>query len=670
MRYCLVAFLATFCVLSSAHAQNLLIENVNIVDPLTRKVYKGTVRVVDGRVDTVYATPITPTTPITNDTVVKSAPPPKVQPNKSARALGMKMPQARSSRAYHDTVGIGWRDSTWKTNVKYRDVPVTEPLVYVNAEGKWLIPGLYDMHVHSYGNAAPGNVVDIMGTQNSAKAMLAVGVTGFLDLFSPEEAIFAVRAKQREKGIEMADLYAAGPILTCTGGHGTEYGLPTRVINSPSDARREIASLATKNPDVIKIVYDHAYGSLPTIDIATMEAAVKGAAARGIKTVIHIGTWQDAREAIMAGANCITHVHGEPIPADLVVLMKQRNVFEIPTLTVQSELVNITREPRLINSPLLATVTTAEVLQAYRDTAKYDARTRAFRAYVAGTLETVKKNIRAMHEGGVRIMTGTDAGNIGVFQGYSVHRELELLVAAGLSTWDALAAATSTPAEFLEAKTGLRKGDVANFVLLDASPIDDIRNTQSIHSVVYHGKPVNREALLHPPIVKWSSAMLDDFISNGPKSTSGFEWKSDLDTAWGGRSTQGVVFENGVVHVSGTATPVGQRPALAGISLPLTDDAPIDVTAYKGVRIKVTSSSGPVQLKLVTKGISNYDYHAVTIPTIDVPRTIEYPFSAFRQQWSAPVPWTGTDVNSVALWVSTMGVPAQFDFVIDSIELY
>lgn len=91
------------------------------------------------------------------------------------------------------------------------------------------------------------------------------------------------------------------------------------------------------------------------------------------------------------------------------------------------------------------------------------------------------------------MLVGTDAGNPGTFQGYSVHRELIRLVQAGLSPWEALAAATTDAGVFLERKFGVQAGDAANLVVLEASPIDDIANTQRIAIVVARGKVVYRQ---------------------------------------------------------------------------------------------------------------------------------------------------------------------------------
>jgi imidazolonepropionase-like amidohydrolase len=95
----------------------------------------------------------------------------------------------------------------------------------------------------------------------------------------------------------------------------------------------------------------------------------------------------------------------------------------------------------------------------------------------------------------VTLLTGTDAGNLGVIQGFSVHREIEKLVDAGLDAWQALAAATTNASALLGRRYGLTAGCEANLVILDASPIDDVRNTQAIRLVIHHGKRIDREAL-------------------------------------------------------------------------------------------------------------------------------------------------------------------------------
>ncbi len=549
----------------------------------------------------------------------------------------------------------------------------------IDLAGKWIIPGLNDIHVHSYGNMAPGNNMQLLMAPGAAKMMLYCGVTGFLDLFSAESEILRLRDQQRRDGMLGADIYCAGPILTCTGGHGTEYGIPTRVINSPADAEKEIADLALKKPDVIKIVYDHAFGRMPTIDHATMEAAVKAAAKHGMKTVIHIGTWQDAKEAILAGANAITHLHGEEIPDEVVALMKQKNVYSIPTMTVETELVHLAQNPALLDNTLLAAVATPAVVGAYRDTSKFDNRTKAWMKWQKSMYVSCYRSIKKLADGGVKIMAGTDAGNFGTFQGFSVHREIQIMTDAGISIWQALAAATTIPGEFLGQPFGVRAGSVANLVVLNASPIENISNTQNIAMVIHHGKVVNRDDLIKSeapppstsqPAQPWRQALLDDFSKTDLTGAFGIKWDQTLDNYLGGKSTVQHEYRDGALRVWGKLQPASGAPGLVGLALNFDKpDILFDVSQFSGVRLHIKNIAGPLFLKIITAGVSNYDYHQVMIAASTEFQTLELPFSQFRQLWSAPVAWTGKDVRGVALWVSGFQ-PADFEFVVDQIEFY
>ena len=368
----------------------------------------------------------------------------------------------------------------------------------IDIQGKWVIPGLADMHTHSFGNASPAasGGVQYLGTPGTAKMMLYTGVTAFLDLFSVEDAILRLRQQQRDGKLPGADIFCAGPCITANKGHCTEYGVPTRTINNPQEARQQIAQLAAKSPDVVKLIYDHAAGRMPSIDRPTLEAAIQEAQSNGLKTVIHVGTWQDVQDAAQAGASAVTHVPRGEIPAGLIELLRQRGVASIPTLAVHCDLANFAESPQLLQSRLLRSVTTEQLLGAYRDSSSFADRAKRWAESQKKTRQGVLKATGQLAQGGVRILTGTDAGNLGVFQGYSVHREMLLLVEAGLSPWQALAAATSNASDFLERPWGVRPGDQANLVILSASPIEDIANTQKIEHVIQRGQLVDREALL------------------------------------------------------------------------------------------------------------------------------------------------------------------------------
>lgn len=159
----------------------------------------------------------------------------------------------------------------------------------IDLDGRWVLPGLVDAHVHLWGNTGPAfQQRQMLQTSGTAKMMLYAGATAFLYLFSPEDYILDLRNEQRAEGLLGADIYAAGPILTWPNGHGTEYDLPTRTVESPADARRTGHSESTRSPDVVKLVY-HPYHTerYPSMDRATMKATVEAARARDLPPIVH-----------------------------------------------------------------------------------------------------------------------------------------------------------------------------------------------------------------------------------------------------------------------------------------------------------------------------------------------------------------------------------------------
>ncbi len=197
----------------------------------------------------------------------------------------------------------------------------------LDVEGRFVVPALADLHIHSWGHASPGGTPQLLGPEGAARAALYNGVAFILDLFSPEQMILEFRDRQRDEGAQGAVLLAAGPCFTATNGHCSQFGTPTRIVDTPDEARHEVADLAASAPDVVKIVYDHqVYGdfSLPTIDLPTLGALIETAREHGLKTVVHVGTWQDMREAAASGADAVTHTPGPAaIPSDLAEELAQ-----------------------------------------------------------------------------------------------------------------------------------------------------------------------------------------------------------------------------------------------------------------------------------------------------------------------------------------------------------
>lgn len=371
----------------------------------------------------------------------------------------------------------------------------------LDLEGRFVLPALADLHTHSFGNMSPRGMPQLLGPQGAANAALFTGVAFVLDLFSPEQMIFEYRNRRRDEGGQGAELFAAGPCLTATDGHCSEYGVPTRIVDTPEEARQEVADLARSAPDVVKIVYDHQiYGgrSMPTVDLATLTAVLETAREHGFRTVVHVGTWDDLREAALAGADAVTHTPGpEAVPAGLADMLADHGTFHIPTLAVQGDFARMADDPGLLEDPLLTETVPAALRDAYRVGDGWDSRIEGFLTWQRTLMESNQAAVRTLADAGVPMLTGTDGGNMGVFQGYSVHRELELLVDAGLSEWSALRSATTNAARFLGRRWGVAPGDEATLLILDASPLESIGNTKRVHAVIQDGIVVDRESLLN-----------------------------------------------------------------------------------------------------------------------------------------------------------------------------
>jgi imidazolonepropionase-like amidohydrolase len=363
----------------------------------------------------------------------------------------------------------------------------------IDLEGKWVMPGLIDLHVHTSGDQAPGGVFEELDNEFTLRRYLYAGVSAVLNLFGDEDSLVAVREHQRSQPERDSgsDLFASLSCLTATNGHCTQFGTPTRTMDSPEEARRQINELAEKKPDVLKIVYS-IYPAVPTIDKATLVAAIATGKALGIKTVVHIDSVEDMRDVIAAGPDAITHLPDlEPLPSILAAEMARKGIAIIPTLAVHTEIVDFVQDPSILNTPLAVKLASTAIRDGYKQeyTTERVARMRAFNAMYY-------EDIRILHQAGVTILAGSDAGNMGTIHGYSLHREMIKLVEAGLSPWEALAAATIDAADFLGLNYGLREGDAASLLILDASPVEDIANTQLINRVIHHGRLVYRDNLL------------------------------------------------------------------------------------------------------------------------------------------------------------------------------
>ena len=210
----------------------------------------------------------------------------------------------------------------------------------------------------------------------------------------------------------------------------------------------------------------------------------------------HIFYLADAKAALAAGADIIAHsVRDVAVDAEFVRELKARNACYSPTLMREVSTFVYGSTPSWARDPFFVKSAGSSVSDDLSDPAR-QAKIRASNAYKQGLryqegLEVAKKNLKILSDGGVRIAMGTDSGPAGRWQGFFEHLELEMMVASGMTPMQAIVAATGAAAE-CHGKSGeigtIAPGAAADLLVLDANPLDDIRNTRRIRSVWIAGQ--------------------------------------------------------------------------------------------------------------------------------------------------------------------------------------
>lgn len=409
----------------------------------------------------------------------------------------------------------------------------------VDGTGRTLLPGLIDCHTHTF-------------AREMLQQALVFGVTTELDMFTAHAFAAAMRREQAAGGAsERADLYSAGTLATAAGGHGTQFGLAIPTLSEPAEADDWVRARIAEGSDYIKIAHEtgETFGmKFPSLSRETIEAVIAAAHKHGRKAVVHVSSRETARHAIASGADGLVHAWiDEPIDDEFVKLALEKKAFVIPTLTVLEGAMGVASGGSLIDDPGLADFISPEI--AGELSARFRGRPNPkLKAEVPG------QSVGRLKAAGVAILAGTDAPNPGTTHGASMHRELELLVKAGLTAAEALAAGTSVPA----ARFGLSdRGRIApklraDLVLVEGDPTADIKNTRRIVDVWKNGRRLDRaqqrravakareqarESAAIPAPAGSEAGLVSDFEGADLAAAYGAGWMESTDKFRGGTST-------------------------------------------------------------------------------------------------------------------------------------
>ncbi|QJR14838.1 amidohydrolase family protein [Usitatibacter palustris] len=399
-------------------------------------------------------------------------------------------------------------------SVKSTRVPANA--IVIDGKGKWVIPGLVDSHVHFFqsGNlytrpdAADFNAVmpyaqevarNKAALAQTFRIWLASGVTSVADVGGP---FWNFEVRDAAAGNPLAPrMTVAGPLISMVDRVKLDLGDPPIIkITSPEEstalAQKEIARKA----DFIKVWFIHRPGDNLAAQEAIVKAAGDAAHAAGIRLAVHATELVVAKAALRAGADVLVHsVTDAPVDAEFIALAKQRNAIYVPTIFVMSSYAMAlsnqwqptAAERRLADPVIVAGLRDLDRIPADKVPANV-ARLIANKPALA-TAPVILENLRKVHEAGITVAMGTDAGNIGTVHGPSVFREMDLMVQAGLTPLQVLRTATIGGAKVmgLDRNAGvIYPGRLADLVILDADPLIDIANTSRIHKVIKGGRIV------------------------------------------------------------------------------------------------------------------------------------------------------------------------------------
>ena len=357
------------------------------------------------------------------------------------------------------------------------EIPAPPDARVVDASGKFLIPGLWDMHAHL------GD--DDFDKNYNLRLFVANGITGVRIMEGAPE-YHSWRRGTQGGGLLAPRMFIASPMIGAA-----------ELSNIPAArAREEVRSAARAGADFIK-VHDN-------LSRASYFALVEESRRLGLAVVGHVPASVTAEEASRAGQKSIEHLTGlAPAQTDAALaarwfaVFKKNRTWQCPTLIMRHNYA------RLDEAGLAADPRLKYAKPRWRE--RWLRMSKEAGNWPAGEAERRMESIRRedalvgrMRKAGVRFLAGTDDSNPYVLPGFGLHDELGLLVGAGLTPLEALRAATYNPAEFFGLSVSLgtvAPGKLADLVLLDASPLEGIGNTRRISAVIINGRYLPREEL-------------------------------------------------------------------------------------------------------------------------------------------------------------------------------
>lgn len=404
-------------------------------------------------------------------------------------------------------------------------VPIPKGTREIDLAGKWIIPGMTEVHMHLFESGRLYTRPDLYDLQSvvphaeerdwirnrmryTLSRFLCAGITTAAALSGPG---WTLGTRDEAVNWDLAPRLAiAGPTLQIS--PVGESALWTNEepaglqVEGPEAARLLVRRSAAGGFDLVKSHYLESPEYSLDDYVPVLEAIVDESHLHGLPVAVHVGDLLGAKAAVRAGADVLAHtVYTEPIDDELIQLARDSVVITVSDLDPFSALARmLTQDVELLE--VERTCGDPEVIASWRELNSIPENERpelpGWLRQAPAIEQTMLENIKRMHDGGVKVAVGSDAGFPGILHGAAFHRELLLMEQAGIPPMDIIVAATQNGARALsrvgaDPDWGMIAPDkLADLVILDADPLVRIANVAEIHAVVKGGQMIDREILV------------------------------------------------------------------------------------------------------------------------------------------------------------------------------
>ena len=389
------------------------------------------------------------------------------------------------------------------------DLSVASGSETIDGNGKYVIPGLIDAHVHMDApmvfQLTPEEKAHII--EHNPLSFLYNGVTTVLNVSSDVDWIFELRQAEREGRLLSPRLYVMGRSFTPVDGWGSRHGGALADADAAVERARDYMNRGT---DGFKVIIEDGLGASGTYKRMSedmMMAISKIARENDIPIYTHAINLDEFHSAVAMSSTAIVHGLEDPIPPGDTILqdMVEKNVMLVPTHSLWEAFLRHDEAAADLNDPILRGSVPHFLLDYMQDPEYRAEETRRFLAvanmpvyqWAEEKIPIFSENILKAHQAGVIVAAGTDAGGpVGYnFQGYNLPWEVKLFVQAGMTPMEALVAATRNGAMVIGVEDQLgtvEAGKLADLLILTANPLENIENIRQIATIIYKGKAYPR----------------------------------------------------------------------------------------------------------------------------------------------------------------------------------